>query len=90
MGQTVLNIEVPESAFESLKIPKEQWPEFFRHTLAVALYREGRISLGKAKELAGLENKWEMIQLLNERGVDLNYTSWDAGDDLETLNRILA
>ncbi len=51
---------------------------------------EGRISLGKLSTSAGLENKWEMIRLLNERGVDLNYTSRDAGDDLETLNRILA
>lgn len=85
-----LTIEIPESAFRALKIPEDQWPAFFRTTVAVALYREGRISLGKAKELAGLENKWEMIQLLNERGVDLNYTAGDAKEDLETLNRILA
>jgi predicted HTH domain antitoxin len=58
--------------------------------VAIALYREGRISLGKAKELAGVESKWEMIQLLNQRGVDLNYTARDAKEDLETLNRILA
>lgn len=84
-----LTLEVPESAFRSLKITKDQLPDFFRRTLAVALYREGRISLGKAKELAGLENKWEMSQLLNERGVDFNYTDRDAKEDLETLNRML-
>jgi predicted HTH domain antitoxin len=89
MAQTVLKIELPDFAFRSLKIPRDQWPEFLRRTVAVALYREGKISLGKAKELAGLENKWEMIQLLNERGVDLNYTAQDAKEDLETLNRIL-
>jgi predicted HTH domain antitoxin len=53
--------------------------------VAVALYREGRISLGKAKELACLESKWEMIQLLNQRGVDLNYTARDAKEDPETF-----
>jgi predicted HTH domain antitoxin len=89
MSQTILNIEIPDSALQSLKIPKDQWPDFFRKTVAVALYREGRISLGKAKELAGLDNKWEMIQLLNERGVDFNYTARDAKEDLETLNRVL-
>lgn len=86
---TKLTIEIPESAFRPLKIPKDQWPAFLRNTMAVALYREGRISLGKAKELAGLENKWEMIQLLSERGVDFNYTAGDAKEDLDTLNRIL-
>ncbi|MDY6823779.1 MAG: UPF0175 family protein [Thermodesulfobacteriota bacterium] len=68
----------------------DQWPAFFRSTVAVARYREGRISLGKAKELAGLENKWEMIQLLNQKGVDFNYTARDAKEDLDTLNRMLA
>ena len=90
MSQTVLNIELPDSALRSLKIPEDQWTDFVRRTLAVGLYREGRISLGKAKELAGMENKWEMIQLLNERGVDLNYTAKDAQEDMETLNRVLA
>ncbi len=85
-----LTIEVPESAFRSLKISKDQCPEFFRHTLAVALYREGRISLGKAKELAGLENKWEMVQLLSERRVEFHYTDRDAREDLDILNRVLA
>ncbi len=87
---SLLTIDIPESAFRSLKIPEDQWPAFFRSTVAVSLYREGRLSLGKAKELAGLENKWEMIQLLNERGVDLHYTARDAKEDLDTLNRILA
>jgi predicted HTH domain antitoxin len=89
MAQTVLKVELPDSAFRALKIPKDQWPEFLRRTIAVALYREGKISLGKAKEVAGLENKWEMIQLLNERGVDFNYTAKNAEEDLNTLNRIL-
>ena len=85
-----LTIEIPESAFRTLKIPEDQWPAFFRSIVAVSLYREGRISLGKAKELAGLENKWEMIQLLSQRGVDFNYTAKDAKEDLDTLNRVLS
>ncbi len=89
MAQTVLKIELPDSAFRSLKISRDQWPEFLRRALAVALYREGKISLGRAKELARLENKWEMIQLLNERGVSQNYSAQDATKDLETLNKIL-
>ena len=54
-------------------------------TPAVELYREGRLSLGKAAELAGIKSKWEMLMLLNERGVPLDYTARDAKKDLQTL-----
>ena len=58
--------------------------------MAVELYREEKLSLGKAKELAGLSTKWEMIQLLNERRVDLNYSTDDWQSDLETLNELFS
>lgn len=89
MSQTVLNLELPDSALRALKIPKKQWAEYVRHTLAVELYRERRLSLGKARELAGLSNKWDMIQLLNKRGVALNYSAEDAAADLDTLSTLL-
>ncbi|OGR06968.1 MAG: hypothetical protein A2511_17290 [Deltaproteobacteria bacterium RIFOXYD12_FULL_50_9] len=89
MTEAVLNLTVPDNVLRALRVPKEQLVEFLRHSLAVELYREGRISLGKAKEFANLDNKWEMIQLLNERGVELHYSADDAQTDLETINRIL-
>lgn len=85
-----LRIELPDSALRALKVPKSEWPTFIRHTLAVELYREGKLSLGKAKELAGLNNKWEMIQLLNQRGMSLHYGAEEAEADLDTLNRLLS
>jgi predicted HTH domain antitoxin len=90
MTQTALNIKIPPSILLSLKIPKKQWVEYIQQTLAVEFYREGKLSLGKAKEFAGLSNKWEMIQLLNQRGVDINYLAEDSQSDLETLNKLLS
>ncbi|MEN8218936.1 MAG: UPF0175 family protein [Pseudomonadota bacterium] len=90
MAQTVLNLEIPHPILLALKVPKKQWAEYLRQTLAVEFYREGKLSLGKAREFAGLSNKWEMIQLLNERGVDLNYSADDSIADLETLNKLLS
>jgi predicted HTH domain antitoxin len=58
-------------------------------SLAVDLYREGRLSLGKAAELAGTKSKWEMLMLLSERGVPLDYTADDAEKDLQTLKVVL-
>ena len=90
MNTIALNLEVPSSLLLSLKIPKQQWDKYLRQTLAVELYREEKLSLGKAKELAGLSTKWEMIQLLNERRVDLNYSTDDWQSDLETLNELFS
>jgi predicted HTH domain antitoxin len=58
-------------------------------TLAVELYREGKLSLGKAAELAGTKSKWEMLMLLSVRGIPLDYTADDAEKDLKTLEVVL-
>ncbi len=84
-----LNLELPESTINALDIPFEQLPEFIRKTMAVELYRDGTLSLGKAKELAGFENKWEMIQLLNAKEIPIHFTAEDALSDLNTLNQII-
>ncbi len=62
---------------------------FIKQTLAIELYREGKISLGKAAELAEVRNKWEMLILLSEHGVAIHYTAKDAESDLKTLKKFL-
>ncbi len=89
MNRMAVNLEVPRFLMSAVNVDKDGLGNFIRQTLAVELYREGRLSLGKAKELANLDNKWEMIQLLNLRGVDLDYSAGDAENDLETLDGIL-
>jgi len=64
-------------------------PDFIKITLAIELYREGKLSLGKAAELAGARNKWEMLTLLDKSGVPLNYNIKDIEEDLDTLERII-
>jgi predicted HTH domain antitoxin len=90
MNITTLNLEIPSELLLSLKVPKQQWDNYIRQTLAVELYREEKLSLGKAKELAGLSTKWEMIQLLTERGVALNYSTDDWQSDLKTLDELFS
>lgn len=45
-------------------------------TLALDLYSKGRISMGKAKQIAGV-SYWEFIDLMKERNVPLNLTAGD-------------
>ncbi len=46
-----------------LKVRKLDFPKAVRESLAVELYREGLISLGKAAEIA-MVSKWEMFEIL--------------------------
>jgi predicted HTH domain antitoxin len=39
--------------------------------------------------VAGVRNKWEMLMLLNEKGVSIDYTAEDAEKDLKTLKEVL-
>lgn len=48
------------------------------------LYREGLVSIGKAAEITGLPRS-EMMDLLNEKRVPINYTVEDLEEDMKTL-----
>ncbi len=89
MNQAVLTLEFPEFLANITGVKKKNLNDYIRRTLAVELYREGKLSLGKAKELASLPNKWEMIRLLDSRGVPIDYSVEDAESDLDTLDTLL-
>jgi len=80
-------ITLPKSLLSVIKVREPDLDRFVRRILAVELYREGRLSLGKAAEVAGARNKWEMIMLLDEKGVPVDYSGEDAKADLETLRK---
>jgi predicted HTH domain antitoxin len=82
-------VDLPGSVLALIKVDNDQLGSFIKRSLAVELYREGRLSLGKAAEQAGAKSKWEMLMLLRERGVPLDYTANDAEKDLQTLEEVL-
>lgn len=82
-------VDMPGSILALIKVDHDQLGLYIKRSLAVELYREGKLSLGKAAELAGVKSKWEMLMLLSERGVPLDYTAEDAKDDLRTLKEVL-
>ena len=83
-------VDMPGSILALIKVKPDQLSLYIKRSLAVELYREGKLSLGKAAELAGAKSKWEMLLLLRERGVPLDYTAEDAAEDLQTLKEVLA
>jgi len=52
-----------------------------RVELALRLYREGRATLWRAAELAGL-SLWEMVEELRRRGVEVQYGPGELEEDL--------
>ena len=72
----VIELEVPLEILDSARItPAEAVVE-----LAVALYAEGRLSLGKARELVPMPF-WRFRQLLAVRGATPHYDVADVDDD---------
>jgi len=84
-----VEVELPKTFSLTTKVKEKELNKFIREALAVELYRERKVSLGKAAEIAGARNKWEMLMILNKRGVAIDYTAEDAEKDLETLNKVL-
>lgn len=83
MGNTA--IEVPEDILDSARMT----PQELRTELAVHLYARGRLSLGKARELAGL-SPWEFRQFLGSRQVEPHYGLEELEDDVATLGDLKA
>lgn len=63
-------------------------PKLVKVYLAIELYREGIVSLGKAAEIAGV-SKWEMMEILASKGIPLQYSEEDLREDVKTLERLL-
>ncbi|WP_255192421.1 UPF0175 family protein [Natronobeatus ordinarius] len=79
-------IDVPPDVYDALNVPEDQREDVIRRELAVSLYREGILSFGKARELAGLSRR-EFHRLLGDREVDRHYTDEELADDLEYARR---
>jgi len=76
------SIKVPPEVLDAIAAPPDEREPIVRQELAVSLYREGYLSFGKARELAGL-SKVEFHRLLGERTVERHYTEEDLDIDID-------
>lgn len=67
---------------------ERELPKVLREIIAVNLYKEGLISLGKASEIAGV-SRWEMFDILAAKKIPLQYYPEDLEEDIETLKKVL-
>lgn len=77
-----VDLSIPRDVFDSVKLPSKEKEKQMRVELAVALYREGALSFGKARELAGMSEE-EFHRELGERKVERHYTEEELAEDAE-------
>jgi len=82
MSSTV-TIEIPREILHVTRMT----PEELRRELAVSLFHQGKLSFGKARELAGM-TVWAFQQLLGSREIPVHYGVEDYEEDLTTLREL--
>jgi predicted HTH domain antitoxin len=90
METIAVTLEFPKSFLTAAGVRKQEVDEWLRESAAIELYRQGRVSLGKATEMLGLPTKWEMISVLAKHDLWFDYTAEDAEQDWETLKEVLS
>jgi len=82
MSATV-QIEIPREVLHAARMTTAD----IQRELAVHLFAEGKLSFGKARELATM-GFWEFQQLLASRRIPMHYDIEEYEEDLATLTRL--
>jgi len=76
----ITTLTIPQDILESARIT----PSELKTEMAVYLYVSGRLSIGKARELAGM-SLWQFRQLLASRQIPPHFDESDLNADIDTL-----
>lgn len=78
-----MNVVISEEVLDSA----EMTPDEMRTEIALLLYAQGRLSLGKCAELAGI-GPVEFQRLVASRGLTVSYDEAAFEKDLKTMERL--
>ena len=76
----VISIEIPREVIHATRMT----PEELRRELAIHLFQQGKLSFGKAREMAEM-TVWAFQQLLGSREIPVHCDIVDYEEDLATL-----
>jgi predicted HTH domain antitoxin len=80
---TTVSIEIPGEVIHATRMT----PEDLKRELAIHLFQEGKLSFGKARELAGL-TAWAFQQLLGSRDIPVHYDIQDYLEDQAAIDAL--
>jgi predicted HTH domain antitoxin len=78
-----ISIEIPREVVHAARMTTQD----LRRELAIHLYQQGRLSFGKAREMASM-TVWSFQQLLASRNITVHYDVEDYEEDLKTLKEL--
>lgn len=81
--EPVVTIELPRHLVDAARIT----PDELKIELAIHLYAIRRLSIGHAREMAGL-SLWEFRQLLASRKISPHYDVADLDEDMQTWAKL--
>ena len=76
-------IEIPEWVLRAARMTEDDMVR----ELAIVLFQQGKLSFGKARELAGMD-AWSFQQLLGSRGIGPHYDIAQYEEDRRTLDHL--
>jgi len=77
-----VQLEISESITSSLKLPPAEVESRLRTELALSLYAQGMLPLGKATELARM-SRYASAELAGSRNIPRHYADEDLAQDIE-------
>lgn len=80
----IVTIEVSRDILDSARLTAPD----VKLELALSLYAQGRLSIGKARELADV-SLWEFRQILTSRHIAAHYDEDDLAEDNATISEII-
>jgi len=83
MSAAVAHLEIPRDVLDSARLSLAD----LKVELALHLYALGRLSIGKAHELAGM-SLWEFRQVLGSRRIPPHYEVEELEQDMATLRQL--
>ena len=83
MKMTNINFKIPENILSSLNLDKIEFTQQSRLYTALQLYKNHKLSFGKASELSGI-SKEELLLELEKNNIDfISYDSSELESELE-------
>jgi predicted HTH domain antitoxin len=80
---STISIEIPREVLHAARMT----PRDMKRELAIYLFQQGRLSFGKAREMAGM-TVWAFQQMLASREIPVHYDLEDYEEDLRTLREL--
>lgn len=80
-------IRLPEDILFATKVKEDDVSDAIRKIVALELFRERSISMGKAAEIAGMSLA-EFMEHSSQKEIAVHYTLEDLNEDRETIKRL--